>query len=58
MRKIINEMAETLLRQRGVQYEFGPEYEEYCAKKVAGILQQTRLKPLSEMISEDSEKNK
>ena len=51
-------MAETLLRQRGVQYEFGPEYEEYCAKKVAGILQQTRLKPLSEMISEDSEKNK
>ena len=34
-------------------YEFGPEYEEHCAKKSAGILEKTHLKPLSEMFSEE-----
>ena len=50
---LMKQMAETLSRQRGVQYEFGPEYEEHCAKKSAGILEKTHLKPLSEMFSEE-----
>ena len=33
----VMQIAETLSKQRGVQYEFGPKYEEYCAKKSAGI---------------------
>ena len=49
----MKQMAESLSRQRGVQYEFGPEYEEYCDKKSAGILEQTYLKPLSKMFSEE-----
>ena len=50
---LIKRIAKTLSRQEGVQYEFGPEYEEYCAKKSAGILEQTHLKPLSEVFSEE-----
>ena len=38
MQTLMKQMAESLSRQRGVQYEFGPEYEEYCAKKSADIL--------------------
>ena len=32
MRTIMKQLAATLSRQRGIQYEFGPEYEEYSAK--------------------------
>ena len=46
MQTVMKQIADTLSIQRGVQYEFGPEYEEYCAKK-SGILEQTHLKPLS-----------
>ena len=53
MRTLMKQMAETLSRQRGVQYEFGPEYEEYCAKKYTGILEQTHFKPLSKIFSEE-----
>ena len=49
----MNQLAATLSRQRGVQYEFGPEYDEYKAKKAAGILGQTHLKPLSEIFTEE-----
>ena len=30
---VMKQLASTLSKQRGVQYEFGPEYEEYIAKK-------------------------
>ena len=53
MRTIMKQLAATLSRQRGIQYEFGPEYEEYCAKKSAGLLKVTHLRPLSEMFSEE-----
>ena len=49
----MKQLAATLSWKRGIQYEFGPEYEEYCAKKAAGILDVTHIKPLSEMFSED-----
>ena len=29
----------TLFNQKGVHYEFGPEYEEYTAKKQAGTVE-------------------
>ena len=35
-------LAATLFRQRGIQYELGPEYEEYSAKKTTGILEETQ----------------
>ena len=53
MRTLMKQMAKALSRQKGVQYDFGPEYEEYCAKKSAGILEQTHLNPLSEIFSEE-----
>ena len=53
MQILMKTLAATLSRQRGVQYEFGPEYDEYCAKKAAGILGETHLKPLSELFSEE-----
>ena len=49
----MKQLAASLSMQRGILYEFGPEYEEYCAKKAAGILGVTHIKPLSEMFSED-----
>ena len=49
----MKQLAATLSRQRGVQYEFGPEYNEYMAKKAAGILQATHLRPLSEILTDD-----
>ena len=49
----MKQLAATLSRQRGVQYEFGPEYNEYMAKKAAGILQATHLRPLSEIFTDD-----
>ena len=48
---LMKQLAATLSRQRRVQYEFGPEYDEYKAKKAAGILGQTHLKPLSEILT-------
>ena len=45
----MKQLAATVSKQRGIQYEFGPEYEEYCAKKAAGILDVTHIKPLSEI---------
>ena len=35
MRILMKQLAATLSRQRGIQYEFGPEFEEYSAKKSA-----------------------
>ena len=53
MRAVMKQLAATLSRQRGIQYEFGPEYKDYCEKKAAGTLGETHLKPLSEMFTED-----
>ena len=30
---LMKQLVATLSRQKGVQYEFGPEYDEYTAKK-------------------------
>lgn len=58
MQTIMKQMAKTLSRQRGVQYEFGPEYEKTTVlKKMAGILEQTHLKPLSELFTEEEMKS-
>ena len=51
MQTIMKKMASTLSRQRGIQYEFGPEFTEYSAKKAAGIQDQGHLKPLSEIFT-------
>ena len=53
MRAVMKQLAATLSRQRGIQYEFGPKYKDYCEKKAAGTLEETHLKPLSEMFTED-----
>ena len=47
--KLMKKLASTLSRQRGIQYEFGPEFMEYTAQKAAGTLKQTHLKTLSEI---------
>ena len=57
MRTIMKQLAATLSRQRGIHYEFGPEYEEYSAKKIAGILGETHIKPLSELFTEEQMKS-
>ena len=57
MRTIMKQLAATLSRQRGIQYEFGPEYEEYSAKKTARILGETHIKPLSELFTEEQMKS-
>ena len=44
-------LAATLSRQRGIQYEFGPEYAEYTASKAAGDEGKSHLKPLSEIFT-------
>ena len=49
---LMKQLASTLSRQRGIQYEFGPEFDEYSAKKAAGILENSHLKPLSEIFTE------
>ena len=36
---VMKQLPSTLSKQRGVQYEFGPEYEEYTAKKQAGTVE-------------------
>ena len=53
MRTLMRQLAATLSRQRGVQYEFGPEYEEYTAQKAAGVLESSHLRPLSEIFTEE-----
>ena len=53
MQVLMKQLAATLSRQRGIQYEFGPEYLEYSAKKAAGTLGETHLKPLSEIFTEE-----
>ena len=35
VRSVMKTLAATLSRQRGIQYEFGPEYAEYTASKAA-----------------------
>ena len=52
MRILMKQLAATMSRQRGIQYEFGREFEEYSAKKSAGILESSHLKPLSELFTE------
>merc|ERR1711946_87292 len=47
----MKQLAATLSRQRGIQYEFGNL--EYSAKKAAGTLGETHLKPLSEIFTEE-----
>ena len=37
MEKVMKSLASTLSRQRGIQYEFGPEFDEYTAQKAVGI---------------------
>ena len=49
----MKQLTATVSKQRGILYEFGPEYKEYCAKKAAGMLDVIHIKPLSEMFSED-----
>ena len=52
-RTIMKQLTATVSKQRGILYEFGPEYEEYCAKKAAGILDAVHIKPLSETFAEN-----
>ena len=56
MQTIMKQLAATLSRQRRIPYEFGPEYEEYSAKKTAGILGETHIKPLSQQFTEEQMK--
>ena len=49
---LMKQLASTLSRQRGIQYEFGPEFDECSAKEAAGILENLHLKPLSEIFTE------
>ena len=51
VRTVMKILAATLSRQRGNQYEFGPEYAEYSAKKATGKQGQSHLRPLSEIFS-------
>ena len=51
LQTIMKKLASTLSWQRGIQYEFGPEYMEYSAQKAAGILKQTHLRPLSQIFT-------
>ena len=51
VRTVMKTLAATLSRQRGIQYEFGPEYAEYSAKKATGEQGQPHLRPLSEIFS-------
>ena len=53
MQVLMIKLAATLSRQRGIQYEFGPEFKEYSEKKAAGTLGESHLKPLSEVFTEE-----
>ena len=48
----MKQLAATLSRQRGIEYEFGPEFKEYLEKKASETLGECHLKPLSEVFTE------
>ena len=52
MQVLMKQLAATLSKQQGIQFEFGPEYLEYSVKKAAGTLGETHLKPRSEIFTE------
>ena len=41
MQALMKQLAATLSRQRGIQYEFGQDFLEYSEKKAAGTLGET-----------------
>ena len=47
----MKQLAATLSRQRGIEYEFGPEFKEYLEKKASETLGESHLKPLSEVFT-------
>ena len=49
----MKQLAATLSRQRGIEYEFGPEFKEYLEKKASETLGESHLKPLSEVFTEE-----
>ena len=49
----MKQLAATLSRQCGIQYEFGPEFKEYLEKKASETLGESHLKPLSEVFTEE-----
>ena len=51
VRSVMKTLAATLSRQRGIQYEFGPEYADYTASNAAGDEGKSHLKPLSEIFT-------
>ena len=51
MQTTMEKLASTLSRQRSIQYELRPEFTEYSAQKASGTLEQTHLKPPSEMFT-------
>ena len=53
MQTVMKMLANCLSSQRGIQYEFGPEYTEYLAQKATGTLKQSHLRPLSEIFSDE-----
>ena len=53
MRALMKQLAATLSRQRGIEYEFGPEFKEYLEKKASETLGESHLKPLSEVFTEE-----
>ena len=53
LQTVMKTLAATLSCQRGIQYEFGPEFMEYLAQKAAGTLVKSHLRPLSELLSEE-----
>ena len=53
MQVLMKQLAATLCRQRGIQYEFGPESKEYSEKNAAGTLGESYLKPLSKVFTEE-----
>ena len=53
LQTVMKKLVSTLSRQHDIQYEFGPEFMEYTAQKAAGVLQQTHLKPLSEIFTSE-----
>ena len=53
MQALMKQLAATLSRQHGIQYEFGPEFKEHSERKAAGTLSDSHLKPLSEVFTEE-----
>jgi hypothetical protein len=51
MKIVMKKLASTLFRQRGIQYEFGPEYMAYSVKRAAGIEVTSHLRLLSELFT-------